>query len=85
MLCGLFVVLKSTLINVIVLVFVVTTSMFIALLTLYFVVTTSVLIAVSIWLFFCVCWRGASMFLDSVLKFYFPVSVRIAFTCCSVA
>ena len=44
--------LKSTLINVIVLVFVVTTSMFIALLTLYFVVTTSVLIDVSIWLFF---------------------------------
>jgi len=35
--------------------------------------------------FFCVCWRGASMFLDSVLKFYFPVSVRIAFACCSVA
>ena len=25
------------------------------------------------------------MFLDSVLKFYFPVSVRIAFACCSVA
>lgn len=52
MLCGLFVVLKSTLIHVIVLVFVVTTSIFIALLALYFVVTTSVLIDVSIWLFF---------------------------------
>ena len=50
-----------------------------------FVVTTSVLIDVSIWPFFCLCWRGASMFLDSVLKFYFPVSVRIAFACCSVA
>ena len=57
MLCGLFVVLKSTLIRVIVLLFVVTTSMFIALLALYFLVATSVLIDVSIWHFFCVLTR----------------------------
>ena len=56
-LCGLFVVLKSTLIRVIVLLFVVTTSMFIALLALYFLVATSVLIDVSIWHFFCVLTR----------------------------
>ena len=88
MLCGLFVVFKNTLIRAIILLFVVTTSMFIALLALYFVVATSVLIDVSIWhfSFFCVCvrWRGTSM-LNSVLKIYFHVPVRIAFACCSVA